>query len=145
MKECEGNERIRTYSEKGISTWSGNDDECHSSRYDAGATGVISVTSNVVPGLFHKLMFDGQNDELNNELQPLIAWIFQQPNPIGINTLMAMLGVCEPVFRLPYVPLRGSERDRGLALLNTIGTSNFPGSGHVKSLEDDEFELISSY
>lgn len=145
VKECEGNERIKQYAAMGISTWSGNDDECHSSRYDAGATGVISVTSNVLPGLFHSLMCGGVNDQLNEELQPLISWIFQEPNPIGINTLMAMLGVCEPVFRLPYVPLRAEERERGMELLLRIGLHHCPGQGTLRRLYDDEFETISVY
>ena len=145
VKECEGNERIARYASMGISAWSGNDDECHSSRYDAGATGVISVTSNVLPGLFRSLMFDGENEQLNEELQPLISWIFQEPNPIGINTLMAMLGVCEPVFRLPYVPLRAEERERGMELLCRIGLHHCPGQGTLRALYDDEFETISTY
>ena len=91
-------------------------------------------------------MFDGQDNDLNDELQPLISWIFQQPNPIGINTLMAMLGVCEPVFRLPYVPLRASERERGVELLRVLGHGHFPGDGGIiRALDDGEFELISSY
>ena len=45
MKECKGHERIEEYSKKGILSWSGNDDEFHEGH------GVISVTSNVIPGV----------------------------------------------------------------------------------------------
>ena len=145
VKECEGNERIAAYADRGISAWSGNDDECHASRYDAGAMGVISVTANVVPGLFRELMFGGENSALNEEVQPLIKWIFQQPNPIGINTLMAMLGLCEPVFRLPYVPLRAEERHQACEILEKIGISRCAGATGVRPLRDDEFETVSSY
>ena len=56
MKECKGHERISEYAKKGIISWSGNDDECHDSRWMHGGHGVISVTSNVLPGVMRKLM-----------------------------------------------------------------------------------------
>lgn len=74
VKECEGNERIKGYTEKGVVCWTGNDDEAHDARYEAGAVGVISVTSNIVPGLMHKLMHDGPNPELRDQLLPLMNW-----------------------------------------------------------------------
>jgi 4-hydroxy-tetrahydrodipicolinate synthase len=39
IKECAGNDRIRAYTERGITCWSGNDDEAHDARYTAGAVG----------------------------------------------------------------------------------------------------------
>ncbi len=51
VKECMGNERIAHYSAQGICCWSGNDDEAHDARHDAGAVGVVSVTSNVIPSI----------------------------------------------------------------------------------------------
>ena len=56
VKECMGRQRIQTYSDLGIITWSGNDDEAHEVRHEAGCQGVISVTANLVPGLFSKMM-----------------------------------------------------------------------------------------
>ena len=83
VKECTGNARIAAYTARGVTCWSGNDDEAHDARWSAGAVGVISVTSNVVPGLMRTLMFDGPDAALNARLQPLMAWLFAQPNPIG--------------------------------------------------------------
>jgi 4-hydroxy-tetrahydrodipicolinate synthase len=51
VKKCVGHERVKCYTDKGITVWSGNDDECHNSRWKYGATGVISVASNLVPDL----------------------------------------------------------------------------------------------
>jgi len=51
MKECGGNDRIAYYEKQGIACWSGNDDESHDSRHIHGSHGVISVTSNIIPGL----------------------------------------------------------------------------------------------
>ena len=60
VKECAGDDRIKYYADKGIASWSGNDDQCHKSRYESGAAGVISVTSNIAPSLMRSLMFDGK-------------------------------------------------------------------------------------
>lgn len=53
------------HTDAGIASWSGNDDEAHAARHDHGAAGVISVTSNMVPGLFSQLM--RQRDDAQNE------------------------------------------------------------------------------
>jgi hypothetical protein len=51
VNECVGHERVKCYTDKSITLWGGNDDECHDSRWKYGATGVISVASNLVPRL----------------------------------------------------------------------------------------------
>jgi 4-hydroxy-tetrahydrodipicolinate synthase len=65
---------------------------------------VISVVSNLVTSLVHKLLFESRNSELNEKLMPLVNWLFVEPNPIGLNTALAQLLMIRPVFRLPYVP-----------------------------------------
>jgi len=145
VKECEGHERIAGYTKEGVVCWSGNDDEAHDSRYEHGAVGVISVTSNVIPGLMHELMFEGANPELRDRLAPLMSWLFAQPNPIGVNTMFAMTGACQPVFRLPYCPYDREMREQGVELLRTIGVEHVLGSGEVKELDDDAFTLLSSW
>lgn len=62
------------YTSRGIVCWTGNDDEAHDARYEAGAIGVISVTSNVVPGLMVKLLNDGPDPGLRDRLLPLMKW-----------------------------------------------------------------------
>ncbi|KAG2258782.1 hypothetical protein Bca52824_078076 [Brassica carinata] len=61
--------------------------------------------------------------ELNSKVMPLIDWVFQEPNPIGVNTALAQLGVARPVFRLPYVPLPMSKRVEFVKLVEEIGRS----------------------
>lgn len=78
----------QAYTDKGVRCWSGNDDEAHGARHGAGGQGVISVTSNLLPGLMARLM-RSPNQDLADSLQPLIAWLFCEPNPIGVNTAMA--------------------------------------------------------
>ncbi|MDN3394403.1 MULTISPECIES: 4-hydroxy-tetrahydrodipicolinate synthase [unclassified Pseudoalteromonas] len=127
VKECGGNERIAHYERQGIACWSGNDDEAHDARHTHKAHGVISVTSNLLPGLFRQLM-DSKNDALNNSLQPLMNWLFCEPNPIAINTAMIMTGAVNPVFRMPYVPLSDEQQQQGETLINQLNEQDFVGS-----------------
>ena len=78
---------LQGYANEGVRCWTGNDDEAHEGRHSFGSQGVISVTSNLLPGLFSRLMRT-PNQELSDSLQELIAWLFCEPNPIGINTAM---------------------------------------------------------
>ncbi|MBQ4835062.1 MULTISPECIES: 4-hydroxy-tetrahydrodipicolinate synthase [Pseudoalteromonas] len=119
VKECAGNERIAHYEAQGIACWSGNDDEAHDGRHKFQSHGVISVTSNIVPRLFRQLM-DSPNESLNKELQPLMSWLFCEPNPIAINTALIMTGAVNPVFRLPYVPLTKAQQIEGQQLINAL-------------------------
>lgn len=145
VKECVGNERIKQYTDNGIVTWSGNDDQCHDARWGYGATGVISVTSNLVPGLVRKLMFGVENQSLNASLMPLIEWLFEEPNPIGLNTALAQLGVARPVFRLPYVPLPLAKRIEFVKIVKGIGREHFVGEKDVEVLDDNDFILVARY
>lgn len=145
MKECTGNDRIARHAGKGIACWSGNDDEAHDARHGHDAFGVVSVTSNLIPSLYSKMMGSSPQDELNKSLQELIAWLFSQPNPIPVNTAMAMCGIASPVFRLPYVPLTRAEREKGLPLLQAV-QEHIPGcASEIRVLEDDEFILATNF
>ncbi|KAG4937083.1 hypothetical protein JHK85_052002 [Glycine max] len=145
VKECVGNDRIKQYTDDGIVVWSGNDDQCHDARWGYGATGVVSVASNLVPGLMRELMFGGVNPTLNSKLLPLIDWLFHMPNPIGLNTALAQLGVIRPVFRLPFVPLPVDKRIEFANLVKEIGREHFVGNKVVEVLDDDDFFLVSRY
>ena len=145
VKECVGNDRVKQYTDNNIVVWSGNDDQCHDSRWSYGATGVISVASNLVPGLMRELMFGGKNPSLNAKLMPLIDWLFHEPNPIGLNTALAQLGVVRPVFRLPYVPLPLAKRVEFVNIVKEIGREKFVGEKDVQVLDDDDFILIGRW
>ncbi|WP_042145487.1 MULTISPECIES: 4-hydroxy-tetrahydrodipicolinate synthase [unclassified Pseudoalteromonas] len=137
VKECAGNERIAAYESKGIACWSGNDDECHDGRHLFNSHGVISVTSNLSPALMRQLM-DKQDDVLNKQLIPLMNWLFCEPNPIAINTALAMTSAANPVFRLPYLPLTLEQRDAGFALMSDINSSDLVGTT-LNVMSDDDF------
>ncbi|XP_055825944.1 4-hydroxy-tetrahydrodipicolinate synthase, chloroplastic-like isoform X2 [Solanum dulcamara] len=145
VKECVGNDRVEQYTSNGLVVWSGNDDECHDSRWYHGATGVISVTGNLVPGLMRELMFGGKNPVLNSKLMPLVEWLFHEPNPIALNTALAQLGIVRPVFRLPYVPLTKAKREAFVKIVGEIGRENFIGEKDVHVLDDNDFFLVGRY
>nr|DAD18652.1 TPA_asm: hypothetical protein HUJ06_020115 [Nelumbo nucifera] len=145
VKECMGNGRIKEYTDKGVVVWSGNDDQCHDARWGYGATGVISVTSNLAPGLMRELMLGGKNTSLNAKLLPLIEWLFCEPNPIALNTALAQLGVVRPIFRLPYVPLPLARRVEFVNIVKELGRENIVGDGDVQVLDDDDFILVGRY
>ncbi len=141
VKECAGNQRIADYEEQGIACWSGNDDESFTGRHQHKSHGVISVTSNIVPGLMRKLMDEQDQVRLNESLQPLFEWLFCEPNPISINTALAMTGAIKPVFRLPYVPLQKSIRQIGFDLLENLDSSEWVGNS-LNLLSDDDFSIV---
>lgn len=137
VKECGGNERIAHYEKQGIACWSGNDDESHDGRHKFGSHGVISVTSNIIPGLMRQLM-DSENVELNDRLQALMQWLFCEPNPIAINTALMMTDAVAPNFRLPYKALTTEQRQQGFELLAALNNDDRVGES-LSLLADEDF------
>ncbi len=75
-----------------------------------GGCGVISVASNLVPDRMARLVnlalagdFAAARRE-HDALLPLMLVNFVESNPIPVKAGLAMLGLCEPVYRLPMVP-----------------------------------------
>lgn len=141
VKECAGNERIAYYEQQGIACWSGNDDQSSASKHQHGSHGVISVTSNIVPGLMRQLM-DEEQANLNDNLQPLMNWLFCEPNPIVINTALMMTGAVKPVFRLPYKALTTEQREQGMEILAAFKSADLVGC-ELNNMKDEDF--IYSY
>ncbi|CAA6661268.1 unnamed protein product [Spirodela intermedia] len=125
------NSNMAGVKECGIVVWSGNDDQCHDARWAFGATGVISVVSNLVPGLIRELMFQGKNPSLNGNLMPLIEWLFREPNPIGSTPPWPSWGWCGQC----------SACRMCLSLLE----GEFCGDKGVQVLDDDDFILVGRY
>ena len=73
-----------------------------------------------------------------------MAWMFCEPNPIAVNTALAMCGAVQPVFRLPYMPLSRQQRELGAELLRPLAEF-LPGNGTVREMEDEEFRVLSNY
>lgn len=88
-----------------------------------GATGVISVASNIIPqpmSTLIRLALDGNIHgarELHRVYYPLFRDLFIETNPIPIKTALAMLGRITPGFRLPLCEMSEPTRQQ---LLHTM-------------------------
>jgi len=94
----------------------------------AGARGVISVASNLVPDMMSSMvngMLNGDIEkarEINYRLLPLFRHLFLETNPIPVKTGLMMMGKPAGSFRLPMCEmeertkeiLRGTLVDLGL-------------------------------
>ena len=145
VKECAGLERISQYTDAGMAVWSGNDDDMHEARHRCGARGSISVASNIVPGIYRDLLFGERNDELNDSLNPLFTWLFKEPNPIGVNTLLMQLDMAQPIFRLPYTHLDRAMREEGARIVEAIGIENIPNGDKLRVMNDPEFVHLAEW
>lgn len=94
----------------------------------AGADGVISVASNVIPRGFRRLCDlarDGQAEaarRLDGRLCPLYRFLGIEPNPIPVKALLAELGIGHGL-RLPLLPLSAAnagELPAQLALVHEV-------------------------
>jgi 4-hydroxy-tetrahydrodipicolinate synthase len=87
-----------------------------------GGAGIISVVSNVVPGEMARLTdlaLDGNfagARALQRQLQQLMEVMFIESNPGPVKAALGLLGLIEPVYRLPAVP----PRPESLARIETV-------------------------
>lgn len=92
-----------------------------------GAEGVISVISNQVPGPMHELAAACRRGDfaearrLHNGLLRLMNLNFVESNPIPVKASLALLGLCEEVFRLPLCPPSDATRELLRAELASLG------------------------
>lgn len=92
-----------------------------------GGRGVISVVSNQIPAEMTKLTqlalagdFAGAR-ALQREWLPLMEVNFVEANPIPVKAAMAMMGLLEPVWRLPLCPPSETNRAKIEAVLKSCG------------------------
>ena len=92
-----------------------------------GGRGIISVTSNEIPAEMTKiahLAMDGDfagARAMQRAWMPLMEVNFIESNPIPLKTAMAMMGLLEPVWRLPMTPPSAQTRARVEAVLRSTG------------------------
>lgn len=93
-----------------------------------GGCGVISVTSNVVPGEFSRMTrfaLDGHYEEakaIHYELLDLMKVNFIESNPGPVKAALAMMGLIQEQYRLPLVPLRPENRRKVKEVLEHLDT-----------------------
>lgn len=92
-----------------------------------GATGVISVTSNIAPREVTDLcncFFRGDLStarEIHYKLLSLHNAMFIETNPIPVKTALALMGRCEESFRLPLCRMSAGNRKKLRAVLKDFG------------------------
>jgi 4-hydroxy-tetrahydrodipicolinate synthase len=85
---------------------------------EAGACGVISVASNVIPrelGAMIRTALAGKMDEarmIHQQWAVLFDDLFIDTNPIPVKAAAAMLGMVDEVYRLPLCPMQSVLRDQ---------------------------------
>ena len=106
--------------------WAGNDDETAPIML-LGGKGVISVAANVAPDRMHDLTracLEGDfvsAGRMQLELRALCEALFWEVNPIPVKTALALMGMCEEVFRLPLCEMEPENRERLAAVLQRYG------------------------
>ncbi len=109
---------IRRLCGSNLPVWSGNDDQI-TPAMSMGASGVISVLSNVAPVETQAMALAALNGDfdtasaLQTQLQPLVDALFSDVNPIPVKAAMKLIGYdCGPC-RLPLGPFP-SDREAQL-------------------------------
>jgi len=88
-----------------------------------GGKGVISVVSNQIPAEMTRLAQLGLAGDfagarrIQRQFLPLMEVNFVESNPIPVKAAMALMGLLEPVWRLPLVPPSDASRQRIEAVL----------------------------
>ncbi len=92
-----------------------------------GGEGVISVCANQVPREMHELTAAcakgdlGTARKLNNRLLKLMNLNFVESNPVPVKASLAMMGLCEEVFRSPLAPPTDKTRASMKEALQELG------------------------
>ena len=130
VKEASGKldqiEEIVRNRPEGFSVLSGNDDQTFPiMRF--GGDGIISVASNVAPGLMVQLVEAAEEGDwaraetLDKRLAPLYDACFVESNPIPAKSALNLLGFCEPDMRLPLTTAVPATFDTMRKVLEDLG------------------------
>jgi 4-hydroxy-tetrahydrodipicolinate synthase len=88
-----------------------------------GATGVVSVLSNVLPGEVVRLVAAAAAGDYATaraehlRLLPLVKHMFIETNPVPVKRALAAVGICGAAVRLPLVALAPESEAKLLAVL----------------------------
>lgn len=120
--------KTRSLCGNGLHLWSGNDDNTVP-MMALGALGVISVASNIVPGVVSKLCdlaLSGDfpaATELYTRYSALFSALFIETNPIPVKAAMKLLGTDSGLLRLPLVPISEEHRETLGNIMRSTGLS----------------------
>lgn len=112
----------------GFKLFCGNDDMI-SAYMSLGASGVISVVSNILPEAVAQLCETQLQGDLSGarslqfQLKPLIDALFMVTNPIPVKAALALMGKIEGHLRLPLYPLDTAQNDQLRQALHRYGVA----------------------
>ncbi len=92
-----------------------------------GGHGVISVVSNIIPGMVRSMCKAYaskdliQAKRLHFEMAPLCRAMFLETNPIPVKTSLVMMGKVDKEFRLPLVPMLPENEEKLKTVLSAKG------------------------
>ncbi len=92
-----------------------------------GGRGLISVASNEIPSEMTKLVHSCLTGDfvlaraLQRQYLPLMEVNFIESNPIPVKSAMALMGLLEPVYRLPMVPPKPENLEKIRNVLTHLG------------------------
>ena len=92
----------------------------------AGAVGVISVASNIIPahveGLVRSFLKGdlAKAQEIHAQYYPQFRDLFIEPNPVPLKTALAIKGICKEDVRLPLCEMTSSNQDLLLKTLKSV-------------------------
>ncbi len=97
--------------------------------YSLGASGAISVTSNIFPDLVKQqyncfLAGDDGYKQIDQQLKNLNDLMFKETNPIGVKFCANYLGLCQNELRLPLTPLNQKYHAPIIAELKKLAAHN---------------------
>jgi 4-hydroxy-tetrahydrodipicolinate synthase len=91
-----------------------------------GGRGVISVASNTIPSEMAKMVEAAERGDyaaarqMHQRLVPLMLGNFVESNPGPVKFAMAVMGLCEEVYRLPMVSPRPASQEKIIAFLKEL-------------------------
>ncbi len=94
---------------------------------EAGACGVISVASNVIPSQVGEMIRTAIGEKIDQarmihqQWEPLFDDLFIDTNPIPVKAAAAMLGMVDEVYRLPLCPMLPELRDQLQQTMSKLG------------------------
>jgi 4-hydroxy-tetrahydrodipicolinate synthase len=100
-----------------------------------GGRGIISVVSNEIPAEMTQLAqacLRGDYDSaraIQRKYLPLMNVNFVESNPIPVKAAMAVMGLLEPVWRLPMCPPSAGSQEKIEKALETVGLGRVPVAG----------------
>ncbi len=91
-----------------------------------GGRGLISVASNSIPAEMAKMVEAAERGDyaaarqMHQRLVPLMLGNFVESNPGPVKFAMAVMGLCEEVYRLPMVSPRPASQEKIIAFLKEL-------------------------